>query len=198
MSIQAVIWDFGGVLVRTEDPAPRTALGAEVGLSAVDLERHVFASEAGKQAQLGAVDGSQYLDQIAGDFKLDPQVFRERFFGGDQLDETLMDYIHGLRPAYKTGLLSNAMTDLRELISDFYPIIDAFDSVTISSEHGTAKPDARIYEIALQSVDVSAAQAVFIDDAAENVAAAQALGMQAIHFKSREQALSVLSKILNQ
>ncbi len=198
MSIQAIIWDFGGVLVRTEDPAPRTALGAEVGMSAVDLERHVFGSEAGKQAQLGAVDGNQYLDQVAGDFHLDPQDFRERFFGGDQLDEILMDYIRGLRPAYRTGLLSNAMSDLRELISGFYPIIDAFDSVTISSEHGAVKPDARIYEIALHSLNVSAAQAVFIDDAPENVAAAQALGMQAIHFKSRAQTLAELQQILNQ
>lgn len=198
MSIQAVIWDFGGVLVRTQDAVPRTALGTEVGMSAADLERHVFASESGKRAQLGAVDGSQYLDEVARAFGLDPQDFRERFFGGDRLDAALMDYIRGLRPTYKTGLLSNAMTDLRDLITDVLPIIDAFDSVTISSEHGVVKPDAEIYQIALQSLGVAANAAVFIDDAPENVSAAQALGMQAIQFKSREQTVAELQQILNQ
>jgi putative hydrolase of the HAD superfamily len=66
----------------------------------------------------------------------------------------------------------------------------------ISAEVGVEKPDARIFQIALEKLGVAASESVFLDDFAENIAAARALGMQTIHFTQPEQALVQLEKLL--
>jgi 2-haloacid dehalogenase len=54
----------------------------------------------------------------------------------------------------------------------------------ISGLEGMAKPDPRIYRLLLQRYELLAAQTLFIDDKADNVAAARGVGMEAIRFES--------------
>ena len=196
MSIQAVIWDFGGVLVRTADQSRRRALAADLGLTLDELSARVFDGEKRLKAQLGHIDGEQHLQSVAAEFGMSRDALEANFFADDRLDQVLMDYIRALRPRYKTGLLSNAMSTLRTLITERYPIADAFDAVVISAEVGVMKPDARIYQLALDALEVQAGEAVFIDDFVENVEGARDAGLQAIHFRSRQQALDELSALL--
>lgn len=196
MSIQAIIWDFGGVLVRTEDFAERDALALELGLTPHELAMRIFDGEHRHQAQLGSVDGEVYMQEVAAEFGMDVAELHARFFGDDRLDEELMAYLRGLRPRYQTALLSNALSTLRSAITDRFPILDAFDVVIISAEVGLVKPDAAIYELALKRLGAQPAEAVFIDDFAENVEGARQVGLRAIHFQSRQQALGELDALL--
>lgn len=196
MTIQAVIWDFGGVLVRTEDHAKREQLAQELGLTSQELATRIFDGENRHRAQLGAIDGEAYLQQVAAEFGMSPQELHTRFFADDRLDGELVAYIRSLRPRYKTALLSNAMSTLRRAITNRFPILDAFDAVVISAEVGLVKPDAAIYELALQKLSVRAPEAVFIDDFVENVEGARRAGLHAIHFQSRQQALGELNALL--
>jgi putative hydrolase of the HAD superfamily len=125
-----------------------------------------------------------------------PQVRRE-FFGGDRLDSALLDYIRGLHQRYKTGVISNALDDTRSMVENRWGMTDAFDAIIISAEVGVMKPDARIFQIALQSLGVQPAEAVFVDDFPHNVDGARAIGMQAIQFRNPEQARLDLEAILN-
>jgi len=59
-----------------------------------------------------------------------------------------------------------------------------FYSVANSSEIGHAKPDREFFQAALSLAGIAAKNALFIDDTAENVAAAAALGIAAHHFNS--------------
>jgi ribosomal protein S18 acetylase RimI-like enzyme len=52
-AIGAVVWDAGGVLVRTIDQAPRRAWEARLGLELGGLERLVFRNEVAQQAAVG-------------------------------------------------------------------------------------------------------------------------------------------------
>ena len=198
MPIRAVIWDFGGVLVRTTDHARREALAAELGLTLEELSARIFDGDNRRKAQLGHIDGEQHLRTVATEFGMSAAALQSAFFADDSLDEELMQYIRALRPRYKTGLLSNAMSTLRSAITERFSIADAFDAVIISAEVGVMKPDARIYQLALDALEVQPDEAIFIDDFADNVAGARALGMQAIQFDSREQALADLQDLLDQ
>jgi putative hydrolase of the HAD superfamily len=51
------------------------------------------------------------------------------------------------------------------------------DEIMLSCEAGVAKPDRRIFELALGRLGAEPGQALFIDDTPGHVAAAQALGM---------------------
>ena len=50
MAISAVIFDFGGVLVRTEDRAPRQELADSLGMTYLELNDLIFESESARQA----------------------------------------------------------------------------------------------------------------------------------------------------
>ena len=120
---------------------------------------------------------------------------RNEFFAGDIVDIELLDYIRALRPRYRTGLISNAWDGLRPYM-EREKFADAFDVLTISAEVGFMKPEAAIFQHALEQLEVKPGQAVFVDDFAENIAGCEAVGMRGILFRTVEQTLKELKKIL--
>lgn len=200
MTLRAVIFDFGGVLVRTQDPTPRRSLAQRLGVSLEALTHLVFESESARLATLGQISTGQHWENVRLALGLPPDRFAEApsaFWSGDALDRDLIAYLHSLRPRYRTALLSNAWDDLRTALRHEWAIEDAFDEVIISAEVGLAKPDPRIYQLALMRLDVSPNQAVFVDDFVENVLAARSVGMQAVHFGDPTQVKAELAQILD-
>lgn len=183
--IKAVIFDMGGVLVRTADPAPRAEAEQRLGLDAGQAEWLVMNSPAGRQAQHGAITTEELWRWVQQELALDDgalATFRHDFWAGDQLDTALVDLIRALRPRYQTALLSNFMDELREIVTVRYPMADAFDLIVGSCYEGIMKPEAAIFERILERLGRQPDEAIFIDDFAHNVAGAQAVGMHAIHY----------------
>lgn len=200
MAIHAVIFDFGGVIVRTENRAPRQQLAARLGMTYQQLSDLVFDSDSARQAALGEISTQEHWETIRVKLGLSPQEFPAvplEFWGGDSLDRELMHYIRSLRAKYKTGLLSNAWDDLRGVLENGWKIAAAFDAIVISAEVGVAKPDARVYHIILERLGIAPAEAVFVDDFPENVAGARAVGMRAIRFRNSHQVRADLDQILD-
>jgi epoxide hydrolase-like predicted phosphatase len=200
MSIRAVIWDLGGVLVRTEDYTSRDRLAASLGLSREELEDVVFSKDSGDRAQLGLISVEQHSENLRQRFGLqrsEMDRFWEDFWGGDRLDAELVALIRSLHSRYKTGLLSNAFSDLRHYVTHVWKFADAFDEMVISAEVGLVKPDAQIYRLALQRLGVAPQEAVFIDDMPRNVEGARAANLHAVQFVTPQQARSELERLLN-
>jgi len=198
MTIRAVFFDLGGVIVRTEFQAPRQHLAERFGMEYDDLVKLVFDSETAIQASLGLVSEDEHWAAITRRLHLpesETQAMRDEFFAGDVIDLHLLDFMRGLRKQVKVGLISNAWSGLRPWIAS-KKFEDAFDAMTISAEVRVAKPDARIYQIALEKLGVAPAEAVFLDDFPDNVEGARAVGMQAIHFTRPGQALDELKLLL--
>lgn len=57
------------------------------------------------------------------------------------------------------------------------------------------KPNAGIYQIMLNQLNVAASEVVFMDDTLENIEAARALDIHSLHFQSTEQAIAELSQL---
>jgi putative hydrolase of the HAD superfamily len=198
MTIRAVYFDLGGVIVRTEFQAPRQRLAERFDREYDDLVKLVFDSETALQATLGLISEDEHWAAIARRLHLpeaEIQAVRDEFFAGDVTDLLLLDIMRGLRKHYKVGLISNAWSGLRPWIID-KKFADAFDAMTISAEVRVAKPDPAIFRIALEKLEVAPAEAVFLDDFPANVTGARALGMHAIHFTHAEKALAELNQIL--
>jgi epoxide hydrolase-like predicted phosphatase len=200
MPIRAVIFDLGGVLVRTEDPTSRTKLAEGLDLTYLELGELVFDSPSAHQAMRGEITTEEHWNEVRKSLGLSKEDFPRvplEFWGGDALDETLVNYLRDLRPRYKTALLSNAWDDLRQMIEEVWKFGDAFDQMVISAEMGLVKPDPLIYERILADLEVKPAEAVFVDDFPENVAGAKAVGLEAILFTSPEQAQRDLERLLD-
>ena len=199
MTIKAILWDIGGVLVRTMDRTPRLHLAERLGVTYEQLEEMVFGGEMGAKAQRGEITEAEKWRHAARSLGVPTQGipgFQQEFFGGDRLDEALVNTIRGLHADYRTGIISNALSDTRRMLVDTWRIVDAFDVIILSAEVGVMKPEPRIYHLALQGLCVEPQEAVFIDDFERNVQGAQNVGLPAIHFRSPQQALQELSAIL--
>lgn len=200
MAISAVIFDLGGVIVRTEDQGPRERLAERLGLSLDELYRLVFDNESAALATVGKITAGEHWEAVRSALCLTPRAFATfpwEFFAGDVVDYSLVDYLRRLRPVYKTALLSNAWDNLRRIMTDEWKIADAFDELVISAEVHFAKPDGRIYRLAVQRLGVEPGQAVFVDDVRGNIQAAQSAGLAGIHFRSPQQTMQELEEMLN-
>jgi len=70
-----------------------------------------------------------------------------------------------------------------------------FDGIVVSGVEKMKKPDARIYQLTLDRYDVTAENAVFIDDKQENVEAAKKVGIHGIHHKGAQQLKNELKQL---
>lgn len=200
MPIKAIYFDLGGVIVRTEDKTLRTELGQRFGMSYDQIDRFVFGCETAKKASIGLISEEQHWRDVArrlGQPESEWQSIADAFFGGDRIDRNLLAFIESVRPALKTGVISNAWDGLRDYMRK-NGFLAPFDEVIVSAEVGIVKPDARIYQLALDKFGLQPAEAVFVDDMPENIAACQALGMRGVHFKTAGQALADVKNLLNQ
>jgi len=199
MTIRAVFFDYGGVIVRTEYQAPRQHLADGLGMEYEDLEKLVFESPSSVRASIGEISDKEHWAEVTKRLRRpasEMEAIREEFFAGDVVDHKIVDFLRSLKPRHHVGLISNAWPDLRDYITR-QKIDDAFHHMVISGEVGVMKPEARIYQIALEQAGVSPNEAVFVDDLYENIEGCQAVGMHGIHFRDPQTAMMDLRNLIN-
>jgi epoxide hydrolase-like predicted phosphatase len=201
MGIEAVIFDLGGVLVRTEFPEVRHELARKLGLEPRALERTVWGSEDWELAQVGTITYEEYWQRVAAALGLSTpkelSEFRREYFSGDRVDQELVRLIERLRKRYKIGLLSNAPDKLEIWLENDWGIRDLFDAIVYSAQVGVAKPDPAMFHLILDRLGLSPSEALFIDDFPRNVEAALALGMKAIRFTGTDALLDEVPRYLS-
>jgi len=201
MPIRAVIFDWGGVLVRTFDYTSRRKWEARLNLAPGGLEEVVFDSDAARRAMVGDATETDVWAHAADVFRLAPEPLEQLkidFWSGDQLDEALVRFLSELRPQYRTAILSNAWPNAREVLAGRLGLHRAVDTMVISAEERLAKPDERIYRLAAERLGVRPEEAVFVDDLSVNIDGSRAVGMRGIQFLSREQAIADVTDCLGQ
>ena len=198
MKVHAVLFDLGGVILRTEYQAPREHLAERLHVTYEDLDKIVFASETARLASLGSISVAQHWAAVVSRLGRPPSEIdriRTELFAGDVLDRDLLEFVRSLRPRRKTGLISNGWPDLRDYIAGQH-FEDAFDTLVISAEVGVMKPAREIYDMALHNLGVQAPQAALVDDAPENIRAAAEVGMHGIVFETPAQMRGELALLL--
>ncbi|MCE8000171.1 MAG: HAD-IA family hydrolase [Rhodobiaceae bacterium] len=203
--VQAVIWDFGGVLTTSPFEAfnrfeaerglpadfirkvnstnPDTNAWALFERSDISLEEFddMFAKEA--TALGGSVTGREVVALLSGDIR--PEMVtalkrcKEKFTVGCITNNVSAGEGAGMA---RTETKAAAVADVMAL----------FDHVIESSKIGIRKPDPRIYEMACETLGVEASQSVYLDDLGINLKPAKALGMTTIKVLNAEQALADL------
>ncbi|HET7038067.1 MAG TPA: HAD family phosphatase [Thermomicrobiaceae bacterium] len=199
LAIRAVVFDIGGVLEYT----PATGWGkrweARLGFEPGGLtSRMAEPWHAGVHGQISEAALEQRSAEILG-------------LGRAQLDELMADlwaeylgtlnaelkaYFAGLRPRYRTAILSNSFVGAREREQAHYGFGDCCDLIVYSHEVGLSKPDPRVYALTCQRLGVAPEEAIFLDDVEQNVVAARACGLHAILFRDNAQAIATIEALL--
>jgi HAD superfamily hydrolase (TIGR01509 family) len=181
----AVIFDFGGVLMKTVDYQPRHAWDDRLGLPRGGVERAVHNDSSWLQAQTGTISPAEYWADVAARLGLSAADTRQLaidFYSGDRLDTEIVAYIHNLRArGHRVALLSNDSLELLPKLERL-GIARLFDPLVVSAQIGVLKPAGDAYRAALARLDVPPQAAVFIDDRADNIEGARRVGLRTVHY----------------
>jgi putative hydrolase of the HAD superfamily len=102
-------------------------------------------------------------------------------------DLGVSEIIRSLKGRWRLGLLSNTDPLHFEYIVSTFPVVSEIEKWILSYEVGFKKPDARIFQKAIEWASVEPERILFIDDTQGHVEAAISLGIQGIHFLSAYQ-----------
>lgn len=110
--------------------------------------------------------------------------YSEHYVKNALLMEYAAETIAYVRQKYKMGLITNGKNAIQYGKIDQLGIREAFDFILVSEEAGFKKPDAKIFELALEKLDLSPEQCLFIGDHPQNdIEGAGKYGMKTIWFE---------------
>ena len=194
------MFDYGGVVSQPPSPQELASLAGAAGVSVAALQGVYW--EWRRAYDLAELDASGYWRQVGRSLG--------RGFSEAEISELIrLDSASWLRLQAGTvaliedlgaaglplALLSNAPGELAEAISAL-PVAAYFGHLLFSCQLKLAKPDPECYNRALARLGASAGDVIFIDDRAENVAAAAALGLRSVHFTSPGEARAAVTERL--
>jgi putative hydrolase of the HAD superfamily len=189
MKITTVIFDFGYVLSLPPQPSDYQRLATLAGIDGKSFDEIYWGNRT--DYDRGTIDGPTYWRRIAkaaGKEFTPAQI--DSLIANDiaiwmRANPIMMEWVRALkRGGLKIAVLSNMPIEISTYIRQYAPWFRDFDYVCFSAEVQLAKPDAAIYHACLDVVHMRPEECLFIDDRAENVEAARALGMHALKFVS--------------
>jgi putative hydrolase of the HAD superfamily len=87
-----------------------------------------------------------------------------------------------LKPKYQLGLVTNAYRLYAEAEMKMLGLDQWWDVVVMSSDHGISKPAPELFHLALEQLQVSPAEAIYVGDSIEHdVAGARNAGLKVVH-----------------
>lgn len=181
-----VVFDLGNVLI---DWQPQAAIAAGVGQS--EARRFLDADDFDFMAWNHAQDSGRSWDEgIAEVARTHPHWHEHATAYFTHFPASLVGEVPGsvevLRQLHRHGVpmvgLTNWSHELYPHAPSRFALLELLDDVVVSGTEGVAKPDPRIFRITAERARLPLTRLAFVDDRADNVAAAAALGMQAVLF----------------
>lgn len=206
MSVRAVIFDFGGVILTSPFEAfaryeadhglpagflrrlnatdPDTNAWARLERNEVDLGGFVELFEAEARAAGHAVDGRAVLGLLAG--RLRPPMVEALRRCHDHLKTAMLTNNFVASDPGQTGGRAGPMAE----------VLGHFDVIVESSRVALRKPDPAIYRLVCDELGVEPHEAVFLDDLGVNLKPARAMGMTTIKVVDPDDALAELEAVV--
>lgn len=205
--IRAVLFDFAGVITVPMGPTVKQ-LAQDAGADLTELVDFIFGDYEGTgdtpwhRLERGEIPLDEFgvwgaAEGTARGWDLDLIAFLDQLVACE-LRTDIVERVGQLRKeGYRTLLLTNNIREYSTQWRAKLPVDELFEFVVDSSEVGMRKPEARIFQLALDKLGVAPEEAVMLDDIAVNTEAAKALGMHAIQVGPRaESALAELDELL--
>lgn len=206
MGIEAVIWDFGGVLTTS----PFEAFNRYEGASALphDFIRKVNATNPHDNAwakfERAEISAAEF-DEL---FLRESTALGHPVRGADVLPllsgdvrPRVVEALKACKAKFKVGCITNnvqtghgaGMAGTSERAAQVEGVMELFDGIIESSKAGLRKPDPRIYQMMCELLQVAPETCVYLDDLGINCKPAAELGMKAIKVVDVDQTLADLA-----
>jgi len=204
VAIEAVIFDFGGVL--TSSPFEAFArFETERGLP-IDIIRRTNAANHLENAWAKFERAEVDIDTFDHLFAEESRALGAEVRGRDvisllqgDLRPEMVEALKRIKAQFRTGCITNnlpanAIGSLTGRSLYIAEVMVLFDHVIESAKIGLRKPDPRIYQMMVETLKVDPKRCVYLDDLGVNLKPAREMGMTTIKVTSGAQAIAELEK----
>ncbi|MFA5769997.1 MAG: HAD family phosphatase [Patescibacteria group bacterium] len=178
--IKSIIFDFAGVIgsdgywVLLKEKLPNFE------------DKKTFFHDLSIKVDDGTINNKEFVEIIARELKMPEEIVWKEIFKRIVINQDLLTLISKLKKNYKICLLTNYTHEWMSELINIYKLDKYFDIKVISSLEKLAKPDIRIYQIALGRLESKPAEAIFIDDRQYNVDGGENAGIKSFLFTTNE------------
>ena len=197
--IRALIFDYGGVISQPQNLDSFQEILLMLGIDENNFREIYYAHR--KNYDNGQLSGQEYWLKILQSLGLEAlestinNLIQADVKSWTQINNAMIRFIEARRAEVeKLAIISNMIRDTLAYMKSHFAWLKIFDDQIYSCELGINKPDIRIFEYCLNSLNVSAHDCLFVDDSEKNVFGAMKSGMHVIHYKSFTQFSQEFSK----
>ncbi|HKQ38422.1 MAG TPA: HAD family phosphatase [Verrucomicrobiae bacterium] len=193
MAPKVVVFDLGKVLVDFDYSIAGRNLAAMSKVPANQMQEILEKSRLLVEFETGLTNRDQFFRNVCdatgycGDQAKFNVLFADIFTG----IEPMIEFHAELR---KKGIPTYIFSNTNDLavthIRSRFPFFSTFDGYVFSYEHGSMKPQRKIYEVVERMTRMRGPEICYIDDRLENVEGGKAMGWQTIWHKSPEQTIA--------
>jgi putative hydrolase of the HAD superfamily len=203
MSITAVLFDFGGVILSSPFEAfaqHERELGLPAGfirsLNATNPDHNAWA-----RFERSEITVDEFVDAFEAEASAAGQTLDARAVLGllsGELRPEMVEAVRRCGERLRTALLTNNVVSMddTQVAGRFADVLAHFDVIVESSKVGRRKPDPRFYELACEMLGIAPHEAVFLDDLGVNLKPARALGMTTIKVTDPAVAIAELERVV--
>lgn len=186
--IRAVIFDLGRVLIDFDHQISSRKISSRTGKSAREVYDLFFDSRLIQRFEEGKLSADAFFQEVKKLLGIEVAyeeflpVWNQIFFLTEE-NKQVYALAKSLKNRYTVALLSNINILHYAYLKENFPVFDAFHHIFTSFELGHIKPDPRIYRAVLARLAIQPHEAFYVDDRAELVEQAAALGIRSYIYK---------------
>jgi len=198
-SADVLLFDLGRVVLDTDFSRVMRVWADHAGCAPAELAARFVVNDSFRHHETGKIDDAaffQNLRQSLGIALSDAQFLEgwNAIFAGEMpgIAELL------LRASARMPLYAFSNTNpphIEHFSKTYADVLGHFREIYLSSSIGLRKPEQEAYRHVVGAIGVPASRIVFFDDSAENVAAARATGLAAVHVRSSEDVSGALAAL---
>ncbi|MFG2484203.1 HAD-IA family hydrolase [Streptomyces virginiae] len=188
MNPKVILFDLGDVVCRFVPERRLELLAAACGTSPQDVREALYGTGLVDLWDQGGATAGRIHETVRSElgFKGGQAELERLWCAAFDPDHEVLRLVRASRPC-RTALFTNNDALLLSALPRVMPqVAECFDKLVFSCELGAKKPDSRAFEQALSEMSADPADAVFIDDKAENVSAAGRLGIPGVRFRGAD------------
>jgi len=188
--IKAIIFDFGNVIGKFTNEIFMGKVSNLTGKSKEEIFELIYKkSGLPEKFETGLISSQDFFEEISKlcGLKVSYEELKD-IYSKDKftLIEGMTELIESLKENYKIGLLSNTSEWDFDYMMKTVPMIKTFDTITTSFKVKAMKPNPKIWEDALNKLQLKAEECVYADDILEYAETAEKLGFKAVQFVDTE------------
>lgn len=187
--IQTILFDMGNVLVFFSHDKMCEQLGELCGLNGAEMRKLLLGSELQWDFERGRLSEEQFCEELSArvgkslDLKAVRRAASDIFFPHDEM----LPVLSGLKQNdYRLVLLSNTSLSHFNWIQENFRFLEFFDDFVLSYESDAIKPEAPIFERALERIHCDPANCFYTDDIPAYIDAGRQFGLQADVFTTAD------------